>query len=206
METSRLNSILRGSNGQVFRTILTYYKPEPCWVLDCTTGYKHFWDELAVNTSTLGVNALRESYKVVFSDRRRIADIQADYRWMPLKDHSVDVVVYDPPYVPITLKVNGYEKWLEGDRYATDEPKIDENMMQMWAKEAYRVAKRGGIAIVKLQDTVNFWHFKFYNRCRPWEVEALYIHDLERNWAENVVVKNARKPIPLHAYWFVLAK
>jgi hypothetical protein len=45
-----------------------------------------------------------------------------------------------------------------------------------------------------------------YNARYKFDLEATYIHDLGQNWAENVEVKNARKPIPLHAIWMVFKK
>jgi hypothetical protein len=189
--------------------------------LDCTCGYKHFWDNLkgSINTKTLldgSWNTITKSfsYEVVFTDIRPIGDYQVDYRKIldkfPDWAGSFDVVVYDPPYTELTFRVNGVEKWLKKDRYALDNFKdtvsLSEDHFKKFINQAYRLTNSHGIVIAKLQDTVNLWHFKFFNSIKPFELEALYIHDLGQNWAENVEVKYTKKPIPVHAYWFILVK
>jgi hypothetical protein len=209
----RLKSILKGTNAEVFKTLLLYYRPPPAWILDCTCGYKHFWDEMIGIYDTVTLDG-KPPYKIIFTDIRPIGDYQVDYRFIldkfPDWEGKFDVVVYDPPYTELRLKVNGVKKWLKNDRYASDNFKdgisLSENHFKLFIKQAYRLTKRSGIVIAKLQDTVNWWHFKFYNCISPFRLEALYIHDLGQNWAENVEVKNAKKPIPIHAYWFILVK
>lgn len=210
---ARLRSILTGSNAEVFKKLLLFYKPPPAKVIDVTCGYKHFWDNLkgSINTMTLDGN---KGYEVIFTDIRPIGDYQVDYRFIlkkfPEWEGKFDVVVFDPPYTSLTLRVNGVEKWLKGERYGMDGDRgstsLTEEHFRLFIKQAYRLLKRDGIVIAKLQDTVNWWHFKFYNNIEPFKLEALYIHDLGQNWAENVDVKNAKKPIPIHAYWFILVK
>ena len=151
-----------------------------------------------------------ESYRVIFSDRRRLkkppVDVQADYRLLPIRERWADCIVFDPPYVKITLKTKGMESYLKGDRYATDDGDIEEKYLKDWAITAYESLRLGGFAIVKLQDTVQNWHYKMYDNRYKFDLEATYIHDLGQNWAENVEVKNARKPIPMHAIWMVFKK
>lgn len=210
---ARLRSILTGSNSEVFKQLLLFYKPPPARIIDVTCGYKHFWDFLK---SYIGTNTLdgTSCYTVIFSDKRPIGDLQEDYRVIadkhPEFNHSFDVIVFDPPYVPLTLKVNGIEKWIgEEERYAmnhTQEELLTKSDLRKFTVQAFQILKPDGVVIVKLQDTVNWWHFKFWEVIYPFELEALYIHNLEQNWAENVEVKNAKKPIPLHAYWFILKK
>lgn len=210
---SRLPSILKGTNAEVFKKLLLYYKPPPAKVIDVTCGYRHFWTLLKPSINTLTLHQTK-GYEVVFNDIRPIGDYQYDYREIlkhkPEWEGVFDAVVYDPPYTDLTLKVEGVDRWIKGDRYGTDsfkqEETLSEEHFQQFAKQAYRLLKSDGVVIAKLQDTVNWWHFKFYNNIKPLKLEALYIHDLGSNWAEYVEVKNARKPIPKHAYWFILVK
>lgn len=209
----RLKSILNGTNAEVFKTLLLYYKPPPATIIDVTCGHKHFWTLLnpMINTATLDG---RGSYKVVFSDIRPIGDIQADYRKIldlyPELEGRFDVVVYDPPYTEVSIVVNGYKRWNPSERYATNQFEGDtaltEDHIRAFIKQAYRLLKSDGIVIAKLQDTVNWWHFTFYNNIKPFKLEALYIQNLGQNWAEHVEVRGVKKPIPIHAYWFILTK
>jgi len=210
---TRLRSILSGSNAEIFKTLLMFYKTPPCRVIDVTCGYKHFWDltKSSVNTQDLfGLPA----YQVTFSDIRPIGDIQEDYRFIadrhPEFHLAFDVVVFDPPYTPLTLRVDGVDAWLgEKERYGMEHKQADlltKDSLRRFAVQAFQMLKKDGIAIIKLQDTVNWWHFKFWEVIHPFELEALYIHNLGQNWAENVEVKDAKKPIPIHAYWFILKK
>jgi len=209
----RLKSILTGGNAEVFKNLIFYYKPAPARIIDVTCGYKHFWDYLKSSLKNQTLDGFG-TYDVIFSDIRPIGDIQADYRTI-LDDHpefklDFDAIIFDPPYVPLTLKVDGVDKWLgKKERYGmehTQEQLLTKDDLRRFVVQAYMMLKPDGVVFVKLQDTVNFWHFKFWDVLSPFTLEALYIHDLGQNWAENVEVKNARKPIPVHAYWFILTK
>lgn len=210
---ARLKSILSGSNADVFQQLLTYYKQPPAKIIDVTCGYKHFWDNLKGGINTVDLFG-KPTYQVTFSDIRPIGDIQCDYREIANKHpefrYKFDMVVFDPPYVPLTLKVDGVEKWLgKEERYGMEHAQdqlLTKPDLKFFINQAYQITKPDGIVITKLQDTANFWHFKFWEVSPPFILEALYIHNLGQNWAENVEVKNAKKPIPIHAYWFILKK
>jgi hypothetical protein len=247
----RLNSILRGTNPEVFAKLLNFYIPPPATIWDCTCGYRHFWENVLTEnhtltqvlaedmnyktepiTASLGIEhyfsaqtsestpqlladlmpgtyktyKTAESYNVIYSDKRKIGDVQCSYTKLPVRPRCLDCVVFDPPYVQITLKTKGMETYLKKDRYDTDQPDIAEEYLKEWAITAFESLKPSGYAIVKLQDTVENWHYKMYNARYKFDLEATYIHDLGQNWAENVEVKNARKPIPLHAIWMVFKK
>ena len=210
---ARLNSVLRGTNADVFKTLLYHYRPAPAKVIDVTCGEKHFWDKIKPSLGNATLDG-GKGYVVVYSDIRPIGDFQVDYRFIldkyPELEDQFDVVVYDPPYTELTLRVNGVEKWLNNNRYGMDKFKaemtLSDSHFQLFVKQAWRLLKSDGILIVKLQDTANWWHFRFWENMKPLSLVALHIHDLEQNWAENVMVKNAKMPIPLHAYWFILEK
>jgi len=210
---ARLKSILTGSNAEVFKQLLYYYRKPPARIIDVTCGEKHFWDYLKSSLKSQTLDNFG-TYDVIFSDIRPLGDIQEDYRYIfdrhPEFKFDFDVIVFDPPYVPLTLRVDGVDKWLgEKERYGMDkkqEQLLTKDDLRRFVVQAYMMLKPDGVVIVKLQDTVNLWHFKFWEVLRPFELEALYIHDLGQNWAENVEIKNARKPIPVHAYWFILKK
>jgi hypothetical protein len=209
----RLRSILSGSNAEVFKNLLMFYKKPPARIIDVTCGQKHFWDLMKGSINQPDLFGIA-GYSVTFSDERPIGDMQEDYRFISDKHpefrFAFDVIVFDPPYVPLSLKVDGVDKWIgEEDRYGMahkQEELLTKDDLRRFVVQAYMMLKPDGVVIVKLQDTVNFWHFKFWEVIHPFELEALYIHDLGQNWAENVEVKNAKKPIPVHAYWFILTK
>jgi len=210
---ARLKSILNGSNAEVFQQLLAFYLPPPAKIIDVTCGEKHFWDLIKPSLGNATLTG-EKGYIAMFSDIRPIGDLQTDYRFIlakyPELEGQFNGVIFDPPYTELTLRVNGVEKWLDNNRYGMDKFKADMTLsdehFRLFVKQAYRLLNGKGIVIVKLQDTANWWHFRLWDNIRPFTLEALYIHDLGQNWAENVEVKNARKPIPMHAYWFILVK
>jgi hypothetical protein len=221
--TKILDSVIFGDNAEVFTKLITFYKPPPAKVIDVTCGYKRFWAKLLPSISSTGLISPNQNYDVVFSDIRPLGDIQADYRTIadehPELVNKFDVVVFDPPYVNSAnmIKVaTGYKRWMNmdsenGSIYAieTEYGELTPEHMLKFLYQAYKLLKPGGIVIAKLQDTINWWHFKFYEKIEQFglfELTALYIQYFGKNFMRHINAENRKKPAPVHAYWFILTK
>lgn len=201
----RLPSVLRGSNAEVFRRLMLYYAPPPRRVLDCTCGFRHFWDELKLGRGQLSLEGVvGAGYDVVFSDIRRLGDVVADYRRLPFKRGCFDVVVFDPPYVDApSCTPDGYKRWNPRERYDMKVGCLTERDLELFWQEAIHVTKHGGFVIAKIMDTVNFWHFVLWKYMRAFDLFALHIQVFDSHWALGSDVKFAVRPVGMHAYWFV---
>ena len=200
-----LPSVIKGANKEVFKKILLHYKPPPARVLDCTCGYKHFWDDLwsIVNTKTLWGE---DGYEVIFSDIRPLGHIVADYRYLPFKESVFDVIVYDPPWTDMIDGVSGYKKWLKGDRFGDLTKPIDEDDIRQFVKQAYLLTKSDGIVIFKIQDTGDWWSFKAYELIKPFNLLAYHIMLFDATWRSYKDYETLSKPAQTHSFFLILGK
>jgi hypothetical protein len=203
---SRLPSWLRGSNAEVFARLILHYAPPPKRVLDCTCGYRHFWDVLRLGRGQVSIDLENKAnfYDVVYSDIRKLGDVVADFRCLPFKRGSFDVLVFDPPYVDAPeADISGYMRWKPEERYAMGKGCLKERDLELFWREAMFVVKRGGLVIAKIMDTANFWHFYLWKYMRGFDLLAVHIQCFDSHWALHSDVKYAEKPIGMHAYWFI---
>ena len=200
-----LPSIIKGTNKEVFKKILLYYKPPPARVLDCTCGYQHFWDDLwsIVNTKTLWGE---EGYEVIFSDIRPLGHIVADYNYLPFRPSLFDVIVYDPPWTDMHKGVNGYKNWLKGDRFGDLSKPISEDDIRLFAKQAYILLKSNGIVVFKIQDTGDWWSFKAYELVKPLNLLAYHIMLFDATWRSYKEYETIAKPAQTHSFFLILGK
>jgi hypothetical protein len=82
-------------------------------------------------------------------DRTRARDVQLDFRNLPLRDQSVDLVVFDPPFQPQTTrgKIENHYSAVPGGVPAV------RMLFERGLTECWRVAKVG--LIVKCQDYIH---------------------------------------------------
>ena len=124
-------------------------------VLDATTGGKHIWHENSKNSD-----------KVVFADRRVIdkgsieqqpnwsvsPDVQADYRNLPFKSETFDLVCFDPPH----RVTDGGMEQISGiieKKYGALQAETWQSDLQDAFTELWRVLKSGGVLTMKWNDT-----------------------------------------------------
>ena len=124
-------------------------------VLDATTGGKHIWHETA-----------KDSDKVVFADRRALPkgeikqqpnwsvspDVQADYRNLPFKSETFDLVCFDPPH----RVTDGGMEQISGiieKKYGALQAETWQSDLQDAFGELWRVLKDGGVLTMKWNDT-----------------------------------------------------
>lgn len=108
-------------------------------------------------------------------DAAQAVDAVADCRALPLRDSSVDVLVFDPPHLPAASAGGGWAEgraaygldteatWREGDNIAP--------LFDGFLREAQRVLSDDGILLAKLVDLVHnhryqWQHVDFIGACR----------------------------------------
>lgn len=144
-------SAIVGNNCDLFPNILSLYAKEGSTIADVTWGRGVFWKK--VNKSL---------YNLLRSDLLPVGDIVADARSLPYDKKSLDMVVFDPPYMhwhgstselketnPVVQYGNGV-RTTTGIKSWRDVLGLYHDM----AKEAHRVVVDCGYLIIKVQDTV----------------------------------------------------
>lgn len=141
-------SAVQGNNDEIFPTVLKLYVPKGSRVADVTFGQGVFWRRAPCH-----------EYEILATDIRT----GVDCRELPYLNHSVDCVVFDPPYMHTpggTAHVNhqNYENYY-GNNVARNgsAKKYHEAVLDLYfqaSKEAWRVLKPEGIYIVKCMDEV----------------------------------------------------
>ncbi len=142
-------------NAEIFPQILDLHVPRGATVADVTYGKGVFWKLVDKN-----------AYHVIASD---IAT-KVDCRMLPYGDETFDCVVLDPPYMEGFYRnanaslagagnYQAFRKYYSGNREAKSESKKYHaaviNMYIQAGKEASRVLRQKGVAIVKCQDEVS---------------------------------------------------
>jgi len=131
-----------GTNADLFPSILEIYVPDGSVVADVTFGRGVFWRQ---------VDASR--YRLLATD---LAIDGIDARRLPYSNASIDVEVFDPPY----MHASGSIKESIAGCYRNNtsiQLRNQKEVRQLYfdaAREAHRVLKTKGILIVKCKDMV----------------------------------------------------
>jgi DNA modification methylase len=137
------------NNSELIKHVLHMYAPvsEPgapkLRVADVTWGKGVFWN--AVDTTRFDFHK---------SDILTVPKALYDFRKLPYKDGSFDILVLDPPYAhnPGQMIVNANYKNAETTRGMYHNDIID--LYRDGLREAFRVLCAGGLAFVKCQDEI----------------------------------------------------
>jgi hypothetical protein len=142
-------------NDAMIASVARLYVPDGATVLDCTWGRGAFWQRTDTSRFRLiGADLL---------DRTGVT-MQADFRSLPLRSRSADVVVLDPPYVlraDTGRFIDARYRNSETTRNMTYARMLD--LYRDGVAEAARVLRPGGTCWVKCQDATE-------NRCQRWSV------------------------------------
>ena len=84
-----LPSVWEGTDAALLERMLDFYpRTQPQRILDATVNMGRFWE--GTHRPVIGMDIEEKVRPDLFGDNPR----------MPFRDHSFDVVVYDPPHVP----------------------------------------------------------------------------------------------------------
>lgn len=163
-----------GGNADLFPQILDLHVPRGSTIADVTYGKGVFWR-----------NVEKDAYRVVASD---IATTKVDCRKLPYEDETFDCVVLDPPYMEgfyrtadsMLAGAGNYAAfrnyYSHGRKAKSKSGKYHAAVLEMYVRagrEASRVLRPRGIAIVKCQDEVS--------ANRQWLTHVEIINDYTEN-------------------------
>lgn len=206
-EIKRPSSVMMARDPEVLQTMLNFYAWPEAEVIDVTANKRRMW------------NGVKHNGRVVFADidPEMSPDIVCDFRDIKIPDASVDVVVFDPPHLPVASASEASDKGFVG-RYGLARAPNADNISEYFGpflSEAHRVLRREGLIFVKLKDFVHNHKYQwmlaeFINAVS--EQEGLTACDLivkrdpsagnmmSGRWKKSHHVRNA------HCWWIVVRK
>ena len=134
-----IKTCIQGGNEHLIQNVCEIYAPAGIKIADVTYGKGIFWRKTNI-----------EKYEFYPSDIKT----GVDFRKLPYKNESFDVVVLDPPYAHTPGK-----KFMTADTYnsQTTEKLTHLDIIDLYDKgiaEAYRILKYGGLLWLKCQDEI----------------------------------------------------
>ena len=151
----RSESVLMGRDPEALDLLLGLHAIESPRILDATHNTGKMWNG-AVHQPTHRMDV----------DPQYPVDTVADFRAMPFADESFDVIVFDPPHLPVVMASDGASTHPNVVRYRAqygltadaDRGRSGDNVSEQFAPflaEAARVLAANGIVICKLADLVH---------------------------------------------------
>lgn len=143
----RPESVVMGRDPKVLHDLLNFYAKPKAQVLDCTANTRKMW------------NGVHWDGEIVYVDidPTMKPDVVADFRCLPFVSESFDVLIFDPPHLPLAasspksykrfVRDYGLAKSLPGDCISAFFPSF--------LQEAHRVLKPDGLIFAKLKDFVH---------------------------------------------------
>ena len=132
-----------GDNSDLIRDVSKLYLVKGMVVADVTYGRGVFWRKVDVSM-----------FSFFPSDLKTCPDTTYDFRHLPYKNESTDVVVFDPPYVhnPGNMMMESRYKNLE-----TTKGLYHDDILILYKQgmiEAWRILRVGGLLWVKCKDEI----------------------------------------------------
>jgi hypothetical protein len=160
----------RGNNSDLLASVFSLYAPKGAVIADLTYGKGSFWKQIDKNDYTALVSDIKQGFNV---------DVRIDFRSLPYRDGSIDVVILDPPYLSGGNTVVGHIN----KQYSCDRRTSHQGIIRRYAAgivESARVLKKNGKFFVKCQDeTVSGkQHFSHIELMRLLEMLGFKILDL----------------------------
>jgi hypothetical protein len=160
----------RGNNSNLLASVFDLYAPKGAVIADVTYGKGSFWKLID-----------KSNYTALVSDVKPGFDVNAriDFRSLPYKDGSLDIIILDPPYLSGGNTVVGHIN----QQYSCDSRTSHQGVIRRYAAgilESARVLRKWGKLFVKCQDeTVSGkQHFSHIELIRLLEMLGFKILDL----------------------------
>ncbi|RLC83593.1 MAG: hypothetical protein DRJ03_16725 [Chloroflexi bacterium] len=189
--------------------LVSYYKEPPAVILDPTCGKDNRMFSPWIKSGVLA----EMGYTYISGDIKGYGDVALDVFKLPVRDSSIDVVVYDPPYTP-DARIDE-----RGESYGITEERCIDEIARFFSEDVFmefdRVLKRRGVVIVKGMDfyyprnSDNLHLFLGLTRFHKYfRAIALYIY---RYFYGNIPLhryrmRHWRRPVMCHTYFLVLRK
>lgn len=165
-----IESVVNGTSDNAIDAIFAVHFPDAGPVADLTWGKGRFWNGKAGERPIIGFDIAPHSG----------CQIGAEYQHVPLRDQSVDVATFDPPFIFSNgiLRTMGTSRFFLGDKVQPDgsrpsqaelaRPKNAKELLEhtvVAAMEMRRIARKG--MIFKGQDLItnkpNWWSYQVMN-------------------------------------------
>lgn len=200
-------SVIEGRDPAVLTTLLSFYAQPTSRVLDATANRRKMWK---------GVEHAGERVHLDI-DPSVAPDVVGDFREMPFPADNFDVIVFDPPHLPVAAASPQSSEQYKRD-YGLAHSEHADNISACFGpflREARRVLRADGLVFAKLKDFVH--NHKYQWTLADWIIavraqEGLTACDLivKRDpsggalksslWESNHHVRNA------HCWWAVVRK
>ena len=191
--------------------LVMLYLPEGGLVFDPTCGIKNRQFKWIQNSRLDGV---KYDYLPGDIQKTNLQEVQASVTHIPLKYRSVDLTLYDPPFLPRACSEN-----MRGADYGIDEERTPEEVMAFYSKEIYEELKRitRKWIIIKGTDfyypttSMNFYVFQQFALKGALEaglkVRAIYSFGYHHGniGIYRARLRNYRRPVNNFTYYIVLS-
>lgn len=140
-------SVIEGRDPEVLRTMLAFYATPQAEILDVTANARRMWQ------------GVEHQGRIVYADidAAMKPDVVADFRALPFAAASFDVIVFDPPHLPVAAaSAESSEQYVRD--YGLAHSARADNVSGMFAPflaEAVRVLRPDGLVFAKLKDFVH---------------------------------------------------
>jgi len=134
---------VHGDNSDLFKAVSELYLKEGHYIADVTYGKGVFWKQIDI-----------AKYHFYPSDLLTVKKALYDFKFLPYKDNTFDVVVFDPPYCHNPGKMMSNKNYLNAE---TTKGLYHQDIMELYEKglmEAKRILKTNGIILVKCKDEI----------------------------------------------------
>lgn len=194
------------NNDEVFKDILSLFVSEGSTIADVTFGLGVFWNKIDVSKYKVLPSDLYLKEETIRKYRHLNPQSGIDSKHLPYEDKSIDVIVFDPPYMESFYRKEKEQIGGTGTHSAFrrayssgkgneqgETAKYHDAVTEMYVKsgfEASRVLKDKGIYIVKCQDEVSA------NKQRLTHVEIITAFEQLGFYCEDLfVVMRTNKPV-----------
>ena len=154
-----MESVFLGTDRELLPQLFSFYAPKAMEVRDVTANTRKMWNGVSIAANV-------KWYDI---DPAVFPDIVASWDKLPDIDSSIDVLIYDPPHLPIagaSLKSSpqmvsdyGLKKSVKGDNI--------KEMHLPFLLEAKRVLKKDGLIFCKIKDYIHNhryqWNLQMFN-------------------------------------------
>lgn len=147
MHASRPLSVIEGRDPLVLSTALDFYAKPGDRILDATANRRRIWQGVEWDGERVFMDI----------DATMEPDVVGDFRAMPFPADSFDVIVFDPPHLPVAAaSAESSEQYVRD--YGLARSSHGDNISDCFAPflaEAHRVLRPEGLVFAKLKDFVH---------------------------------------------------
>lgn len=143
----RPESVILGTDNIVLTELFKFYAPNAKIVVDSTSNSRKMWKEVQLWFQPLFFDI----------DLNVKPNVVANFYQLPLKADCIDVLVWDPPHLPVAAASQESMQQMV-DNYGLARSVAGDNISSMhlpFLREAERVLKPGGLVFVKIKDFVH---------------------------------------------------